>query len=210
MRQLPPRHLDEHGQRYIYAREAFMAKLYRDGTFWPDETPRWAIGYGHTCSHAEEEKYRGTSLTQGEAATLFRKDTFPRTEILNQQIKVEISQHEYDAVFSLVFNCGTRAFATSSVLSCLNSGDYDGACAHFADWVKWQATPGGPLVKSDGLVLRRTLDQQLFRLQDEDETEFEALIERVKASQLDLTSDLPSLQFGQHMHEQDPNTGGPL
>ncbi len=210
MRQLPPRQLDEHGERYIYAREAFRAQLYKDKTYWPDRTPRWAIGYGHTCSHAEEAQYRGVSLTHAEAAALFRADMVPRVADVNKLIKVEIGQHEVDAVISLVFNIGTRAFAKSSVLACLNAGDYAGAADHLKDWVYWQDTPGGPLVKSDGLVLRRTLDKELFLLKDDDEAEFDALLARVAQCQFDLTAELPSLQPGQYMHDQDPDTGGPL
>jgi hypothetical protein len=134
----------------------------------------------------------------------------PRLEIINKQIRVEVGSHEFSALTSILFNIGDGAFGNSNILKCLNVGDYDGACAHFMDWNKWQATPGGPLVVSSGLTLRRTLDQQFFRLQDEDEAEFEALLERVKASQFDLTADLPSLQPGQHIIDEDPDTGGPL
>ncbi len=210
MRQLPPRTLDEHGDRYIRAREAFRGRLYRDGSVEQDGTPRWAIGYGHTCSRMEVDGYHGVELSVDEATFLFRMDMIPRVEAINRSIKVEVSQHEFDALASVAFNIGTGALAKSDILRCLNSGDYAGACSHFMDWVYWHAAPGAPLTKSDGLVVRRTLDQQLFRLRDDDEVEFEALLERVSRHQIDLTAELASLQPGRHIMDEEPDTGGPL
>jgi lysozyme len=59
-----------------------------------------------------------------------------------------------------VFNVGTNAFETSTLLKKINSGDYSGAAAEFARWNK--ITVNGQKVISDGLAYRRQAERDLF------------------------------------------------
>jgi lysozyme len=176
--------LSANGLDYLCAREAWRSRPYRDGSVWPSGRPRWAIGWGHTIPEGDETDW--SELTRDRGCALLAEDLSPRVASVNSLVKVRLTQHQFDALVSLVFNIGAWALETSTLLRKLNVLDYAGASAEFAAWNKWRRTPGGPLEVSPGLVLRRKLDRELFDTPDE--VPLAALIERAVAAQFELSS----------------------
>lgn len=75
-------------------------------------------------------------------------------------IKVPLSQHEQDAVTSLVYNIGITQFRSSKALKLLNAGDKEGFIREAFD-----AKDG--FVRQDGKILtalvdRRSKERELF------------------------------------------------
>jgi GH24 family phage-related lysozyme (muramidase) len=75
---------------------------------------------------------------------------------VNELVKVPMTQGQFDALVSLVFNIGRAQFATSTLLRLLNVGDKAGAAAQFPRWNK----QGGVVLA--GLTARRELERQRF------------------------------------------------
>lgn len=81
------------------------------------------IGYGHKG----KEVKRGQTITREQAYELFKNDLISREQTVNNLVKVPISQNQFDALVSFVYNCGAGNFAKSRTLKLLNQGDYKGA-----------------------------------------------------------------------------------
>lgn len=117
---------------------------------------RWTIGYGHTHNIRA-----GDVITQKLAEVFLRKDIAQVTALLNTQIKVPLTQNQYDALCSLVFNIGATAFTASTLLKKLNFGDYSGAAAEFRKWNK--VTVNGKKRPLPGLIKRRQAEEAIFK-----------------------------------------------
>jgi lysozyme len=55
---------------------------------------------------------------------------------VNNLVKVPLTQNQFDALVSFVFNIGGGAFSKSTLLRKLNEKDYAGAADQFLVWVK--------------------------------------------------------------------------
>jgi lysozyme len=112
----------------------------------------WTIGYGHTGSEVRE----GLTWLQHEANAAFLKDVArfeSGVETVTTQI---ISQQQFDALVSLAFNIGMKAYQDSTLLKKLNSGDHVGAACQFARWNKVNGQ------YNEGLALRRASELYTF------------------------------------------------
>src|SRR3990167_4816773 len=89
----------------------------------------WTVGVGHTGP----DVFRGRTITQDEADALLRKDIAHAERCVNLSVTVELLQHEFDALVSLVFNIGCAAFRGSTLLRKLNAGD-DAAAKEILRW----------------------------------------------------------------------------
>jgi lysozyme len=87
------------------------------------------IGYGHTSGVK-----LGMRITQEQAAEFLAEDLKSFEDVVNEHVKVEINQHQFDALVSFTFNIGPRNFIGSSVLSKLNDGDKQGAADALLLW----------------------------------------------------------------------------
>ena len=115
------------------------------------------IGYGHTAAaKAVVDMSIGDKLTEKEACAILDVDLDECEEAVNRLVKKPITQGQFDALVSFVFNCGTGAFKKSSILRKLNRGDYDGARAAFDLYVYSKGE------KLNGLVRRRNGEQDLW------------------------------------------------
>lgn len=110
------------------------------------------IGYGHVILPHESF----SKITEPEAVILLKKDTSLAQSAISRAVTVPLTQNQFDALVSLVFNIGIGAFTSSTLLKKLNAGDYDGAEEQFGRWVY----AGGR--KLQGLVNRRTAEALLF------------------------------------------------
>ena len=111
----------------------------------------WTVGYGHTGGVKP-----GDRITQDQAEALLRKDTGWAQDAVRQQVRVPLSQDQFNALTSFTFNLGAGALRDSTLLSKLNAGDYAGAQAEFGRFVH----AGGRVLQ--GLVRRRAAEADLF------------------------------------------------
>lgn len=112
---------------------------------------KWTIGYGHTRNVKE-----GDVINSDTAEKLLRADLVGFEKDVNRLIKVNVTQNQFDALISLVFNIGARAFSTSTLLRLLNQGEYTAAANQF---IRWKTSNGKELL---GLVRRRRAEMELF------------------------------------------------
>ena len=119
--------------------------------YMPTPNDVWTIGYGHT--HTTQ---KGMKITAGQAESLLRKDITLVEKAVNKLVVVPLTQNQFDALSSLVFNIGEGAFSTSTLLRLLNAGDYEGAANQFP---RWNRQKGRVL---NGLTRRRQEERQLF------------------------------------------------
>lgn len=123
----------------------------------------WTIGWGATGPGIE----RDTSWSQAQADARLTADVAEREDDANQAIKMTMTQGQFDAFISILFNVGHGSPAKegiirlknaypSTLLRKLNAGDYLGCRDEFARWV----SPGTNV--SHGLRKRRRMEQGLF------------------------------------------------
>lgn len=111
----------------------------------------WTIGYGHTASVDANDV-----ITEEQAIKLLRQDIAESERTINKHVLVPLTQNQFDALVSFVFNIGGGNFRASTLLKKLNAGDYDGAAPEFRRWV----IAGGKTLP--GLVPRREAESALF------------------------------------------------
>jgi lysozyme len=116
----------------------------------------WTIGYGHTKGVA-----RGMVITQNDAEDFLHIDILKFEKGVDALIKVELQQHQFDALVSFAFNCGIGNLQSSTLLKMVNAGNFDAVPAQF---MKWTRAAGREL---PGLVRRRRAEAALWRGVDE-------------------------------------------
>lgn len=121
-------------------------------TRYKDVAGYWTIGVGHKLQPWETME----TITEAEAMRLLAQDVASAEAAINRLVKVALTQAQFDALVSFVFNVGSGAFARSTMLARLNAGDYAGAAAQFAKWVY----AGGEV--SQGLKNRRVAEAAYF------------------------------------------------
>lgn len=103
------------------------------------------------------EKFNNT-LEEGMA--IFAKQLAYFESEVERLVKVQISDNQFSALVDFTYNEGEGAFADSTLLKKLNSGDYSGAAAQFPLWHYVHIK--GVLTHSDGLARRRAHEVALF------------------------------------------------
>ena len=76
---------------------------------------------------------------------------------INDNVTASLSQNQFDAMVSWVYNLGPANLKASTLLKVLNAGDYDGVPAQIKRWNK----AGGQTL--DGLIRRREAEALLFQ-----------------------------------------------
>jgi lysozyme len=124
-------------------------------TAYQDIAGNWSIGIGHLI--VPGDGLSSTSvLTDGQVYDLFAADLTNAEQGIYANVSVPISQGMFDALADFVFQFGAGKFASSTLLSLLNSGDYQGAANELPKWVH-----SGQTVVAQ-LVDRRATAQQMF------------------------------------------------
>ncbi|HZC15436.1 MAG TPA: lysozyme [Caulobacteraceae bacterium] len=116
---------------------------------------RWTIGYGHTRSARE-----GAQVTEDDADALLTYDLVEVQAAINDLVFTPLTQNQFDALASLVFNIGIEAFRHSSVLRRINEGAVLPAACAMEIWRK--ADFEGERIVIDALVRRRATEKALF------------------------------------------------
>ena len=121
--------LSQKGVDFIKSHEALRLKAYQDSK------GKWTIGWGHT-----KNVHPGDVITR-EQAEQFIRDDFAwvertlNTDLVTGRDKPLVTQNEFDALCSLVFNIGSDAYLESTVRRKIKQGDKMAAARAFKMWV---------------------------------------------------------------------------
>ncbi|WP_264289134.1 lysozyme [Duffyella gerundensis] len=124
-------------------------------TAYQDSVGVWTIGVGHTGTVDGKPVARGMTITQNKSTSLLINDLAWVESVINGNVKVPLTQSQYDALCSLVFNIGRNAFTGSTLLRMLNVNNYKGAADQFLQWKRAGSDP-------DLLLPRRKRERELF------------------------------------------------
>ncbi|MEL6691652.1 MAG: glycoside hydrolase family protein [Pseudomonadota bacterium] len=117
---------------------------------------RWMVGYGHV-----RRAKKGVRVTETEAEAILREYDLPPVErFVMRCVLAPMTQNEFDALVSLAFNIGPKAFSGSDVVAGMNAGNRLEAAAAFDLWRR--AKIGGRVQIVDALVRRRAAEKALF------------------------------------------------
>ncbi|MBN3821677.1 lysozyme, partial [Paraburkholderia sp. Se-20369] len=98
-----------------------------------DAVGKPTIGYGHLI--LPHERFT-RPLTQAEADALLRSDLRSAERSLCKLVRVPITQQQFDALMSFVFNLGAGRLRSSTLLRYLNAGASARAADQFLVWNK--------------------------------------------------------------------------
>ena len=139
------RRTNKAGLDLIKSFEGLRLKAYKD------PVGVWTIGYGHTKTATP-----GTVISEPEAEALLRNDLAEAQGAVERLVKQPLTDNEYAALVSFVFNLGSGNLSRSTLLRRLNVGDRKGAADQFLVWNK----AGGKVLA--GLTRRRQAERTLF------------------------------------------------
>ena len=112
----------------------------------------WTIGYGHTGYDVD----LGRLIDEAEADRLLREDLTDAETCISEHAHGPLTQGQFDALCSFVFNLGCKAFAGSTLLQLINAGDMEAAAPQF---LRWDKAAGKRL---SGLTRRREAERDRF------------------------------------------------
>jgi len=113
------------------------------------------VGYGHRLRDD-----RAVHVSRAGAEALLREDLAPFEDMINENIHAPLTQSQYDALCSLAFNIGPRAFLSSDTVRALNNGRILDAANGFDVWRKSEID--GKTYVVDALMRRRAAEKALF------------------------------------------------
>lgn len=114
------------------------------------------IGYGTIRYPNGTSVKMGDCCTTQQAEEWLKQDCQWVIETIEKHVKVTLTQAQYDALASLIYNIGTTQFVKSTLLKCLNQGNYQATAEQFDVWIY----AGGKQVQ--GLINRRAREKALF------------------------------------------------
>lgn len=125
--------------------EGCVLKAYKDAAGVP------TIGYGHAYGVTMD-----MVIDQHQADVLLEHDLAIAADAVERLVAIPITQSQFDALTSFVFNVGAGAFENSTLRRKLNARDLLGAADEFARWNH----AGGRVLA--GLTRRREAERALF------------------------------------------------
>lgn len=151
----PGRRVSQRGIDLMHRFEGCELEAYKDPGS-KDGLPI-TIGYGSTSDMDGNPIRLGTTWSQEQANAKFEQDLAKFSAKVDALIgSAPTTQHQFDAMCALAYNIGIGAFMKSTVLRKHKAGDYVGAAAAFAMWVK----NDGAIMR--GLVRRRAAEADLY------------------------------------------------
>ena len=116
---------------------------------------KWTCGFGGTRGVRS-----GDTWTKEYSEMRLIEDLEEHGKIVKKYVNVPLTQSQYDALTSFVFNLGGGAFRSSTLLKKLNKGMYDDCPEQIMRWNK--AKVDGKLTPLRGLTRRRTAEAAIF------------------------------------------------
>lgn len=122
-----------------------------------DSVGVWTIGIGHT-----KGVKAGDVITYQQAINFLYQDIKEAETAVNRMVRVfdVLTQNQYDALVSLVYNIGAGNFQNSTVLKETNRRNFNLAADAFRRFNKGRVE--GVLVELKGLTRRREAERTLF------------------------------------------------
>lgn len=111
----------------------------------------WTIGYGSTKGVKSED-----TITQEEADQLLLHEMAEYEGYVNDMVKVDLNQNQFDSLVSWVFNLGPSNLSSSTLLTRINNKDWKDVPNQIKRWNK----AGGKTLQ--GLIRRRNAEALLF------------------------------------------------
>lgn len=160
-----PQRMSSIGHQMLKDFEGISLKLYKDSA------GHLTIGIGHKLNDFElksgiiqingELVHVKYGITEHQAMMLKRQDLELFENILAKLVKVPLTQNQFDALVSLVFNIGAWAFSKSTLLKRINEGRMAEVPSEFKKWNK-VTLPNGEKIVSNGLRTRRKKEAALW------------------------------------------------
>lgn len=149
--------LSKQGKNLIKHFEGLRLNAYRDSA------GIWTIGYGSTrYQDGRAIKPDDKLPNEFQADALFEDTLRKYVNAVNEFVKVELTQNQFDALVSFTYNEGTSALKGSTLLNKLNAGDCPATADQFLVWNKITNPTTGQKIVLDALVKRRQRERQLF------------------------------------------------
>lgn len=118
------------------------------------------IGYGSTLGITHEDVKNRKTITESQAEALLTKDLARFEDVVNRNVKVKLTQNQFDALVSFAFNVGGGNFTSSTLLKELNKGNYKEVPNQL---LRWDKSKGKVLA---GLTRRRKAEAYLWNTND--------------------------------------------
>ena len=118
-----------------------------------DSAGKMTIGYGHLILPFEHLE---SGIKESRAERLLILDLAVAEDAINRMVHAPLTQNQFDALVSLIFNIGIGAFHKSTLRTLLNIGNMTGAADEF---LRWNKADGKVF---DGLIKRRHSERDLF------------------------------------------------
>ena len=134
------------GIEMIKAFEGFIEHVYLD------IGGKATIGYGHLLSLGESFPM---GISKAEAEVLLRQDLSVAENAVNNQVTVDLTQPQFDALVSFTFNVGQGNLCISDVLLHVNKREFNKAAKAFFHFTRAGSNPLA-------LTNRRTVESSLF------------------------------------------------
>ena len=123
---------------------------------------RLTIGWGHTNDHGRHFDHEAV-WSQADCDHSFEEDMRHFERAVQRLVKVNLTQHQFDALVSFTYNCGEGNLQKSTLLRKVNAEDFEGAAREFSKWNRG----GGRVLR--GLTRRRAAEALLFQNVDHEE-----------------------------------------
>jgi lysozyme len=143
------RHITGDGLDLIKRFEGYRSTIYICPSGWP------TIGYGHVVRESERERF-SVGIDEKAAEELLRRDVETAEKAVLRLIHVPLSDGQFSALVSFVFNLGPGALQRSTLRRKVNREEYSAVPAEFRRWV-WARGR-----KLKGLTQRRAAEAALF------------------------------------------------
>ena len=117
----------------------------------------WTIGIGSTHYGDGTPVTKNRTLPNEGAALALLAATIGKYEKAVNDVGVELTQNEYDALVCLCYNIGAGNFFKSTLVKMLKAGDDKAEIAK--QFLRWDKAGGKPLA---GLTRRRNAEAELF------------------------------------------------
>ena len=144
------RQISPHGLEKLKQWEGLKTKAYKDAG------GVWTIGYGHTATAGEPKPRAGMVITAAEAERILLKDLVQYEAAIENNVKVKLTDNQFAALVSFVYNIPLASFKKSKLLKKLNAGNFNAVPTELMKWTK----AGGK--KLQGLVNRRRAEGYLW------------------------------------------------
>lgn len=108
------------------------------------------IGYGHVTDNNMDE------ITRSEADNFLAEDIYKAERSVMRNIKIDLTQGQFDALVSFTFNLGSAALQRSTIRQKINREEHQDVPKEFMRWVY----AGGMILS--GLVKRREAEADVY------------------------------------------------